>query len=135
MVNFGDHVDQTVFNQILEMDDDEQTRDFSMPLVDGFFEQAISTFHQMDQALDARNLKELSALGHFLKGSSATLGFNKIRDSCQLIQQYGTGCQLDGTHEANQEVCLKQITDAIAVAKADVAELQTLMSKFFKSQA
>lgn len=35
----------------------------------------------------AKNLTELSHLGHFLKGSSATLGFTKVKDECEKIQR------------------------------------------------
>ena len=36
---------------------------------------------------EAKNLTELSHLGHFLKGSSATLGFTKVKDECEKIQR------------------------------------------------
>jgi osomolarity two-component system phosphorelay intermediate protein YPD1 len=80
-----------------------------------------------------QDLKELSALGHFLKGSSATLGFTKIRDSCQVIQQYGNGLNMDGTREPSQDVCLKKITEAIKTAKHDTTDLEEMMNKFFKN--
>ena len=48
---FGDSVDQATFDQILEMDDDEDDREFSRSIVYGFFEQATVTFEKMDQAL------------------------------------------------------------------------------------
>ncbi|KAK4155100.1 signal transduction histidine kinase [Chaetomidium leptoderma] len=135
MPKFGDHVDDEIFSQILEMDESEDDRDFSAPLVLNFFEQAIETFEKMQSALNASNLEELSGLGHFLKGSSATLGFNKIRDSCQIIQQYGHRMNVDGTPEPDQQVCLKRIGDALQAVKADTAELETAMRKFFPPAA
>jgi osomolarity two-component system phosphorelay intermediate protein YPD1 len=51
MLNFGDHVDNGIFGQLLEMDDDEAERDFSAPLVNNFFEQAEETFANMEKAL------------------------------------------------------------------------------------
>ena len=51
MSDFGDAVDQGIFSQILEMDDSEEDRDFSKPLVLNFFDQAEETFGQMDKAL------------------------------------------------------------------------------------
>lgn len=39
------------FSQILEMDEDEAEREFSKPLVLGFFDQADETFVKMDTAL------------------------------------------------------------------------------------
>lgn len=80
---------------------------------------------------EAKDLEDLSSLGHFLKGSSATLGFNKIRDSCNVIQQYGHGLNVDGTNEPNKEVCLKKITEALSKVKVDTEELEKQMKKFF----
>lgn len=39
------------FEQILEMDDDEDEKDFSRSIVYGFFEQAQNTFKEIDEAL------------------------------------------------------------------------------------
>jgi osomolarity two-component system phosphorelay intermediate protein YPD1 len=51
MLDFGDHVDDAIFSQILEMDESEEERDFSAPLVLNFFEQASETFDKMQSAL------------------------------------------------------------------------------------
>lgn len=131
MPDLGDNVDMSTFSQILEMDEDENEREFSKPLVFGFFEQAEETFGKMDKMLEDKNLSELSALGHFLKGSSATLGFNKIRDSCQIIQQYGHKLNVDGTPEPDEEVCLRRITEAIKALKVDFTDLEKSLKKFF----
>lgn len=48
---YADLIDGDTFEQILEMDDDEEDRDFSKGIVYGFFEQAESTFENMDKAL------------------------------------------------------------------------------------
>ncbi|KAK3371693.1 signal transduction histidine kinase [Lasiosphaeria ovina] len=132
MPDFGDHVDNTIFSQILEMDESEADRDFSGPLVLNFFEQAIETFQKMEDALSEKDLNTLSSLGHFLKGSSATLGFNKIRDSCQVIQQYGHQLTVDGSTEPDENVCLQKITDALKAVKVDTKELDKAMKKFFE---
>lgn len=129
--DFGDSVDMQTFSQILEMDEDEAEREFSKPLVVNFFEQAQETFEKMDKALEEKNLSELSSLGHFLKGSSATLGFNKVRDSCQIIQQYGHKQTVDGTDEPDEEVCLKKIEDAVEAVKVDFADLEKELKAFF----
>ena len=47
----GDSIDQLTFEQILEMDDDEDEREFSKSIVYGFFEQAEATFEKMDMSL------------------------------------------------------------------------------------
>ena len=46
-----DSIDESTFEQILEMDDDDDEREFSKGIVYGFFEQAESTFDKMEQAL------------------------------------------------------------------------------------
>lgn len=49
--DFGDNIDLLTFEQILEMDDDEDEREFSRSIVFGFFEQAEATFMKMDASL------------------------------------------------------------------------------------
>ena len=39
------------FEQILEMDDDEEEREFSKSIVYGFFDQAEQTLREMDESL------------------------------------------------------------------------------------
>lgn len=51
MPDFGEHVEKAIFEQILEMDESEEERDFSAPLVLNFFEQATETFDEMQTAL------------------------------------------------------------------------------------
>ncbi|KAI7689245.1 hypothetical protein KC322_g11940, partial [Hortaea werneckii] len=98
--DFGDNIDSTTFEQILEMDDDEEEREFSKSIVYDFFTQAESTFQKMDSNLEKKDLAQLSALGHFLKGSSATLGLTKVKDSCEKIQHFGA--HKDGTGEKEE---------------------------------
>ena len=43
-------VDHAIFDQLLEMDDDDE-RDFSKSIVWNFFEQAETTFTQIEEAL------------------------------------------------------------------------------------
>jgi hypothetical protein len=45
-------IDQTVFDQILELDD-EDDKSFSKGMVDAYYEQAEKTFESMDDALCA----------------------------------------------------------------------------------
>jgi osomolarity two-component system phosphorelay intermediate protein YPD1 len=51
LLDLGDNIDTLTFEQILEMDDDEEEREFSKSIVYGFFEQAEQTFTDMDEAL------------------------------------------------------------------------------------
>lgn len=83
---------------------------------------------------EEKDLGELSSLGHFLKGSSATLGFNKVRDSCQIIQQYGHKQTVDGTDEPDEEVCLSKIKDAVEAVKVDFADVEKELRVFFGAE-
>lgn len=49
--DLGDSIDVATFEQILEMDDDEDEHEFSKSIVFGFFDQAEQTFKDMDDAL------------------------------------------------------------------------------------
>jgi len=88
--DFGDIIDRSIFEQILEMDGDEdEGHEFSQSIVFDFFSQADATFAEMDHSLVSKDLQSLSDKGHFLKGSSATLGFTKVKDECEKIQNWG----------------------------------------------
>lgn len=47
----SDAIDSATFEQILDMDDDEEERDFSKGIVYDFFSQAEQTFNKMDTSL------------------------------------------------------------------------------------
>ncbi len=51
LADLGESIDVLTFEQILEMDDDEEEREFSRSIVFGFFEQAEQTFVKMDDAV------------------------------------------------------------------------------------
>lgn len=46
-----DSIDEATFEQILEMDDEDDDREFSKSIVYDFFTQAESTFEKMDSNL------------------------------------------------------------------------------------
>jgi osomolarity two-component system phosphorelay intermediate protein YPD1 len=131
------------------MDDDEDEREFSRSIVYGFFTQAEETFVGMDidmyvtdltaamtNALTMirkdKDLAGLSSKGHFLKGSSATLGFTKIRDECEKIQNYGRKKDETGTNdEPDEEKLLRLIEEALNEVKRAYKVVEALMKKFY----
>ncbi|KAH6688562.1 hpt domain-containing protein [Plectosphaerella plurivora] len=127
----GDGVDMNTFSQILEMDDSEDDREFSQSIVSGFFEQAEETFEQMDAALKEEDLEKLSQLGHFLKGSSATLGLVKVRDSCEKIQRYGKKEDEEGNPVDDEELCLKKTGETLKALRIEYDEVEGELKKFF----
>ncbi|KAF4336504.1 multistep phosphorelay regulator 1 [Fusarium beomiforme] len=132
-IDFGDNIDMATFEQILEMDEPGDS-EFSSSIVFGFFDQAEETFENIKDALDEGDLDKLSSLGHFLKGSSATLGLIKVRDGCEKIQRYGKHEKLDGSPEDDDEVCLQQIKDAFQDVKKDYAEVEKLLRKYYEGK-
>lgn len=132
------------------MDEDEDDKEFSRGIVFGFLDQAEQTFDKMDASLygipnfsarqafadavssESKDLPELSALGHFLKGSSATLGFVKVKDQCERIQHFGAKKDEAGTTDIeDEEYCLRMITEALAEAKKTFNEVAALMRQYF----
>lgn len=131
---YGDNIDRTTFEQILEMDDDEEdsgTR-FSKDIVWNFFDQAEATIKNMEQSLKDGDLEQLSQLGHFLKGSSATLGLTKVKDSCEKIQDFGSHRDATGSEqEVNDAVYLERIRQTLSRLKEDYREVEELLREFY----
>ncbi|RGP73372.1 osomolarity two-component phosphorelay intermediate ypd1 [Fusarium sporotrichioides] len=129
-VDFGENIDMLTFEQILEMDEPGDN-EFSSSIVFGFFDQAEETFEEIEEALKKEDLEKLSSLGHFLKGSSATLGLAKIRDGCEAIQRYGKQENLDGSPLPDSEKCLKLIREYFTAVKEDYTTVEALLKKYY----
>ncbi|OKL60258.1 hypothetical protein UA08_04793 [Talaromyces atroroseus] len=127
--NYQDIIDPATFEQILEMDDDEDERDFSQGIVYGFFEQAEATFEKMENALSKGDFDDLSQLGHFLKGSSATLGLTKVKDACEKIQHCKE--ELPKDNEAEREKAIEGIKKTLKEVQVDYKEVANVLRRFF----
>jgi len=122
-------LDPEIFGQVLEMDDGPD-RDFSKTLVMDFFGQVKVTFEKMDESLISKNLQDLSTKGHFLKGSSATLGLTRLKDSCEKIQHFGEGLDATGTRPVDDPekslvdiaVTLMEVKSAFSLAKRSLLQ-------------
>ncbi|CEH16761.1 histidine phosphotransferase hpt1p [Ceraceosorus bombacis] len=126
-------IDMDIFSQLLEMDDDEDDREFSREIVWNYFDQAAATFVKMDKALEEKSLLELSTLGHFLKGSSAAVGVSKVRDSCENMQHYGKQVEPDGATEITEEVALEKLTATLKEVKVQYKEAEEALRAFYKA--
>lgn len=78
-------VDMDAFSQILALDEDDATREFSKALVWAWCEQAELAVEEMDSALSHADAAAAANKAQYLKGSSASLGLVKVADSCQSI--------------------------------------------------
>jgi len=133
--DYGDAIDPATFEQILEMDDDDDDSEggFSYSIVFGFFEQAEDTFEKMEEALKEEDLKTLSSLGHFLKGSSATLGMTKVQAGCEKIQHYGDGQDASGEpDDETDKQKLQKIKETLKVVRDDYADAEKRLRLFYK---
>jgi len=122
-------IDTDVFDQVLELDDDDGL--FSKDMVDAYFVQADKTFKDMDAALTQTDLSELSSLGHFLKGSSAALGVSKVQLSCEDIQHYGH--LREGIATLTEAEAIVKITKSLARAREEYEEAKKWLESFYAS--
>ncbi|KAI8367697.1 signal transduction histidine kinase [Radiomyces spectabilis] len=133
VVNPDDLIDVHTFDQLLDMDD-EDDHEFSYSIVVNYFEQAEATFDDMDSALEKKDLPELSRLGHFLKGSSAAIGLKKVKATCEKIQNIGN-CQDDtGNGQLDKEDALEKITPLLPQVKEEYAEAKEYLENFYDVQ-
>ncbi|CAB4434247.1 unnamed protein product [Rhizophagus irregularis] len=129
----SDLIDHETFDQLLEMDDDDD-HDFSKSIVWNYFEQAETTFGSMDKALEVRDLDELSKLGHFLKGSSAAIGLTKVKASCEKMQHFGNMKDETGTNTISEDDALTKISTLLEKVKDEYKEAETYLKNFYKER-
>ena len=86
----------------------------------------------MEDHSSKHELLKLSELGHFLKGSSATLGLTKIKDACEKIQHYGAGKDVSGMiDEPNEAKSLSNIKKTLVEVKEAYNEVVKLLKKYY----
>jgi len=115
------------------MDEDEVDHEFSRGIVLNYFEQAITTFDEMDQALEAKDLLKLSDLGHFLKGSSAALGVAKVQWSCEKMQHYGKLRDEVNSLDLDETTALEKISTLLVQVKEEHAEAEKWLKKYYEN--
>ncbi|KAI8073310.1 signal transduction histidine kinase [Gongronella butleri] len=133
VVNPDDLIDMNTFDQLLDMDD-EDDHEFSYSIVLNYFEQAEDTFKNMDIALEKKDLPELSRLGHFLKGSSAAIGLKKVKATCEKIQNIGNRQDETGTTELSEDDALGKITPLLPQVQVEYAEAEDYLKNFYDVQ-
>ncbi|CAO3607812.1 unnamed protein product [Cunninghamella blakesleeana] len=132
-VNPDNLIDMNTFDQLLDMDE-EDNHEFSYSIVSDYFQQAKSTFKDMDAALDKKDLPELSRLGHFLKGSSAAIGLKKVKATCEKIQNIGNRQDETGSTELNDSEALTKISPLLPQVKAEYSEAEEYLKNFYEVQ-
>ena len=83
---------------------------------------------------ESGDLTQLSSDGHFLKGSSATLGLTKIKDSCEKIQHYGARKDESGNlSNLSAEECLRRIGAILKDVKEEYKDAERVLKHFYHS--
>ncbi|GAA5958659.1 hypothetical protein JCM3765_006710 [Sporobolomyces pararoseus] len=128
-------VDMEVFGQLLEIDDDE-THEFSKTLAFDYISQAETTFHEIEEALVAKDLDALSRKGHFLKGSSAALGLQRVQHSCEAMQHFGKRRDAHGEGpEVSEQEALNRCKGLLKRLRKEQQEAKEWLEAFYKEKA
>lgn len=78
-------------------------------------------------------MRELSDLGHFLKGSSATLGLIKVKDACEKIQHFGARKDESGAaDEPDDNQSLANIKLTLKRVREDYNEVARVLKKYYE---
>ncbi|KAI0092302.1 histidine-phosphotransfer domain, HPT domain-containing protein, partial [Irpex rosettiformis] len=126
-------VDMDTFEQILELDEDDE-REFSSEMVWQYFEQAEQAFADMDTKLEEKSLSALSSLGHYLKGSSAALGVARVQATCERIQHYGQRWDEDKKVALSEKAALDKITESIKCGRGEYKEAKAWLQAWYKEK-
>jgi osomolarity two-component system phosphorelay intermediate protein YPD1 len=71
---------------------------------------------------ESGDLRQLSTLSRFLKGSSATLGVSKLKDSCEQMQECGSLLDEEATKGFVQNEALQKLRGLLSGAKEQYDE-------------
>lgn len=77
-----------------------------------------------------KDFDDLSQLGHFLKGSSATLGLTKVKDACEKIQHCKEDLP-DEKEESEREKSIEGIKKTLKEVQVDYKEVANILRRFF----
>ncbi|BGP43486.1 Phosphorelay intermediate protein [Rhodotorula kratochvilovae] len=131
----GPVVDMDVFGQLLEIDDDEE-HEFSKTLAFDYITQAEATFKEIEEALTSKDLDALSRKGHFLKGSSAALGLQRVQHSCEAMQHFGHRRDSHGDGpEVSEQEALARCRKLLVRLKEEQADAKGWLESFYKDTA
>ena len=81
---------------------------------------------------EEKNLSELSALGHFLKGSSAAIGLVKVQASCEKIQHYGAKRDEEVKKDLKPEDALDKVENQLKLLRQEYAEAKQYLEDWFR---
>lgn len=131
-------IEWSVFSELVAMDEDEEG--FSKSLFQTFVDQVLETFKEIDENLKTKNFDKISGLDHYLKGSAAALGLEKISSQCERIQNYGHKVNFDNfklkdnNDQKDDEFWIKLIEDALNKARDGFAKSRKVLNNYFDDE-
>ncbi|KAJ2783828.1 Phosphorelay intermediate protein [Coemansia javaensis] len=132
----NDILDLDVFNQLLLMDDENDSEyGFSREIVQNYLDQAKTIFADMDVALGQKDLSKLSSLGHFLKGSSAAIGVKKVQECCKRIQYLGKLHNITGEGSVDEDEALRLIARELQTGKWEYQRAEEFLGFFYEHES
>ena len=87
-----------------------------------------------DAFSENKNLKDLSDLGHFLKGSSAALGLERVQATCERIQHAGKLRDETVGTVLSEKQALELISAMLEKVKEYYPEARNALDKFFEGK-
>lgn len=81
-----------------------------------------------------QDLDKLSKLGHFLKGSSASIGLIAVSKSCAEMQNFGNCLDEAGSSRISSEKALENCTGLIVKLKKEQDAAKTWLEDFYKEK-
>jgi len=81
-----------------------------------------------------KDLKELSSLGHFLKGSSAALGVAKVSSSCQKIEHYGKLRDEKANRDLTKEDALMRIGALLGTVGNECTNAEAWLERWYQDE-
>ncbi|KAL8486300.1 hypothetical protein ACS0TY_022642 [Phlomoides rotata] len=110
------------FNQLQQLQD-ESNPDFVLEVVSLFFEDSQRLLNDLTLALELQNVdfKKIDAHVHQLKGSSASIGAQRVKNSCIAFR---SSCEDQNGQECMR--CLQQVKEEYLLVKAKLEALLRL---------
>ncbi|KAJ3065118.1 hypothetical protein HDU98_011479 [Podochytrium sp. JEL0797] len=132
MAEYGDIIDSAIFDQLLEMDDDNE-REFSKGIAKEYIKQAETTLKELNESLGKKDFESLGRLGHFMKGSSAAVGLKKVRATCEQIQNCARNVDAGGKPlTLSSEEQLKKLGVLVPDTEKHSIEAEEWLKRFYK---
>ena len=132
-------VDINTFEQVLEMDDDDE-REFSSFLVVGNLQEVSAALAKAKPLVHTQpyDLRQVNGLFHFTKGTSTTIGLQEIKDIALDIQlvaanyEYLTTAKHGSAYSLDEEGQVRFLRDRLLTFEERLEAVSTQLHKFYR---